>query len=263
MNGENPVRDVSHPGYYAIIPADVRYDDRIPANAKLLYGEISALIGTEGFCYASNSYFMKIYGFSDPTITRLITKLESAGYIKRVLEKDQSGQVVRRRIYLSVSMPEIQPPINFDSTSHQGCGEGGIKNDGDTNLSNTVYKKENKKEKATPLSGDELGAVFVKWINTVALESWESEDKNLLYRCLAAFYKPRENKKQQPARSETAVNTLLNRLARLSGGDLFAMCEMLEQSTIAGWKSVFPLSGAAAARAQNKSSAKRRDEEWL
>lgn len=128
---------VERPGYYAIIPADVRYDDRLPANAKLLYGEISALIGSEGFCYATNSYFMKIYGFSDPTISRLISALEKNGYIKRELERDTSGQVVRRKLYLSVSAPQIQPPINFDTTSPQNCGEGGIKNDGYTNLSIT------------------------------------------------------------------------------------------------------------------------------
>ena len=109
----------SRPGYYAVIPADVRYDDQIPANAKLLYGEISALIGAEGFCYASNSYFSKIYGFSDPTISRLISQLEKAGYIKRDLERDSSGQVTRRKIYLSVSVPEIHPPIIFDTTSPQ------------------------------------------------------------------------------------------------------------------------------------------------
>lgn len=129
--------DVERPGYYAIIPADVRYDDRLPANAKLLYGEISALIGAEGFCYATNSYFMKIYGFSDPTISRLISALEKHGYIKRELDRDKSGQVVRRKLYLRVSAPEIHPPINFDTTSPQNCGEGGIKNDGYTNLSNT------------------------------------------------------------------------------------------------------------------------------
>lgn len=125
------------PNYYAIIPADVRYDDKIPPNAKLLYGEISALIGAEGFCYASNSYFMRIYGFSDPTITRLLKSLEDAGYIKRVIERDNSGQVSRRRIYLSASMPCIHPPINFDTTSHQNQGDPPLKIDGYTNTSNT------------------------------------------------------------------------------------------------------------------------------
>lgn len=129
--------EVCRPSYYAVIPADVRYDDRIPANAKLLYGEISALIGAEGFCYASNSYFMQIYGFSDPTISRLIAKLVEVGYIKRELERDKTGQVVRRKLYLSVSVPEIHPPIIFDTTSPQKKGEGPLKNDGYTNLSNT------------------------------------------------------------------------------------------------------------------------------
>lgn len=129
--------DVERPGYYAIIPADVRYDDRIPANAKLLYGEISALIGASGFCYASNQYFAWIYGMSADSITRLFKKLEDHGYIKRELEKDHTGQVVRRRIYLSASVPQIQPPDFFTNTPLQKNREGTCKKDGETNTSNT------------------------------------------------------------------------------------------------------------------------------
>lgn len=134
---EVSVMEDSRPGYYAIIPADVRYDDRIPANAKLLYGEVSALIGADGFCFASNQYFAQIYGMSVDSISRLFKKLEEHGYIKRELEKDKSGQVVRRKIFLSVSIPRIQPPDNFADTPRQNCGEGTCKKVGDTNLSNT------------------------------------------------------------------------------------------------------------------------------
>ena len=67
--------------YYAIIPANVRYDRRIPANAKLLYGEITALCGVEGFCWARNSYFEALYDVSDKTVRRWINALEEAGYI--------------------------------------------------------------------------------------------------------------------------------------------------------------------------------------
>lgn len=249
----------SRPGYYAVIPADVRYDDRIPANAKLLYGEISALIGASGFCYASNSYFMRIYGFSDPTITRLITKLEDAGYIKRVLEKDKSGQVVRRKLYLNVSIPDIQPPINFDTTPHQNCGDGTIKNDGENNLSNTVYVKENKKEKAKsakamPLTDEQLHELFKSWITGIAEADWTRQAKNELYFALDGFYAPREKKKQEPARSAAAFTALSNRLARYSLDDgrrsPTLMIDMLERATTAGWKSVFPLNSAAAPQAE-------------
>lgn len=260
----------SRPGYYAVIPADVRYDDRIPANAKLLYGEISALIGASGFCYASNSYFMRVYGFSDPTITRLITKLEEVGYIKRVLEKDGSGKVVRRKIYLSVSIPEIQPPINFDTTSHQNCGEGGIKNDGENNLSNTVYVKESKKEKqkgarAEPLTDEQLHELFKNWITGIADADWTRQAKNELYFALDGFYAPRPKKKQEPARSAAGFTALSNRLLRYGSADgrksPTLMIDMLERATTAGWKSVFPLNGQSTT--EQDSSEGKEEEVWL
>ena len=48
------------PNYYAIIPSNVRYSDLKP-NAKLLYGEITALSNKHGFCFASNKYFANLY----------------------------------------------------------------------------------------------------------------------------------------------------------------------------------------------------------
>ena len=96
----------NRPSYYAIIPSDVRYDDSIPANAKLLYGEISALIGAEGYCFASNDYFAALYKTTRETIARQLTKLEQAGHIRRVIERDKSGQIVARKLYLKVSMPD-------------------------------------------------------------------------------------------------------------------------------------------------------------
>lgn len=70
------------PNYYAIIPADVRYSSELSANEKLLYGEITALCGKTGECWASNGYFAKLYGVDARTIRRWVSKLVSLGFVE-------------------------------------------------------------------------------------------------------------------------------------------------------------------------------------
>ena len=69
------------PNYYAIIPAEVRYDDDLKDKAKLLYGEIAALSDTYGKCFASNKYFANLYKVDISTISRLIKNLSNKGYL--------------------------------------------------------------------------------------------------------------------------------------------------------------------------------------
>lgn len=67
--------------YYAVIPAEVRYDKSLMANAKLLYGEITALCNQKGFCWASNKYFSELYGVSERSIIEWLNSLKNNGYI--------------------------------------------------------------------------------------------------------------------------------------------------------------------------------------
>lgn len=71
----------AHPSYYCVIPAHVRYNANLTNLAKLLYGEISALSNALGYCYATNSYFARLYGVSTRTITSAIAQLEQVGAI--------------------------------------------------------------------------------------------------------------------------------------------------------------------------------------
>lgn len=87
--------------YYAIIPANVRYDNELTPNAKLLYGEITALCNEKGYCWASNSYFAGLYKVSKETVSRWISKLEKLGYIRTELIYEQGTKSVKeRRIYI-------------------------------------------------------------------------------------------------------------------------------------------------------------------
>jgi len=87
------------PGYYAIIPAKVRYCAELSANAKLLYGEITALSGKEGYCWASNAYFAKLYEVSENAVSGWIGSLAKVGFVKIAYKKTSEGTT--RRISLS------------------------------------------------------------------------------------------------------------------------------------------------------------------
>ena len=88
-------------GYYAIIPANVRYDESLTPNAKLLYGEITALCNEKGYCWATNSYFAGLYNVSKVSISKWIGSLKDAGYISIEMEQDRgTKQILNRYIRL-------------------------------------------------------------------------------------------------------------------------------------------------------------------
>jgi len=83
---------MNNPNYYAIIPANVRYDNKLKDKAKLLYGEISALSNQTGYCWATNSYFAKLYGIAPESVSRLISNLAESGYISVYVDKDNNNK---------------------------------------------------------------------------------------------------------------------------------------------------------------------------
>lgn len=88
-------------GYYAIIPANVRYDESLTPNAKLLYGEITALCNEKGYCWATNRYFAELYNVSKVSISKWIGSLKDAGYVSIEMEQDGgTKQILNRYIRL-------------------------------------------------------------------------------------------------------------------------------------------------------------------
>ena len=69
-------------GLWAVIPAPVRRDDHLSPNAKLLYGDLSALTYETGYCYASNEYLSGLYGWTERTVQRLLSALEEREFIR-------------------------------------------------------------------------------------------------------------------------------------------------------------------------------------
>jgi len=86
------------PNFYAIIPAHVRYCKELEPNAKLLYGEITALCSKEGYCWATNKYFADIYDQDIRTVGRWLKSLKDSGFIE--IEIKTGGFQTERKIWI-------------------------------------------------------------------------------------------------------------------------------------------------------------------
>lgn len=141
---------MDHRSYYAIIPANVRYDDSLIPSAKLLYGEITALCNEKDYCWASNEYFANQYKVSKPTIQNWLKSLEEKGYIYREVKYKVGSKEIEARY------------IRILGGGHQENLVGGhqeIYQDNNTSINNTFnntkeYIRElppSKKSKAKPI----------------------------------------------------------------------------------------------------------------
>lgn len=130
MNDKN----TENPNYFAIIPADVRYDKRLSPNTKLLYAEITALSSKDKRCFASNSYFAKLFDVSTRSISNWIAQLNELGYIKSEIRYKPKSKNIEVR-YLTITGGGIEK--NF----HRGIEknfQGGIEKNFQEN--NTSYE---------------------------------------------------------------------------------------------------------------------------
>lgn len=99
--------------YYAIIPANVRYDETIPDGAKLLYGEITALSNEKGFCWATNDYFSRLYKVAPRTISRWVKALINASHVTAKTDENTGLRCLYLTTNLSVPIDKnVHPPLD-------------------------------------------------------------------------------------------------------------------------------------------------------
>lgn len=138
MYEENSTKE--KPNYYAIIPADVRYDNNIPPNAKILYAEITALCNEKGYCWSSNDYFAKLYNVSKISISNWISKLEQNGYIEtEIIYKEGTKQILNR--YIKILKYPIKEIFNTPIKENFKDNNTSINNTS-INKKEKIYKKE-------------------------------------------------------------------------------------------------------------------------
>jgi hypothetical protein len=124
------------PGYWAVLPSDVRYDPDLNPNAKLLYAEISALTNATGYCWATNEWFAELFHLSARTITRLVAQLEEKGYIRSEMASTEKG--TERRIYAGIFSVQAQRGGLDENGNTPLPDQGGIDKNVDGGVDNFV-----------------------------------------------------------------------------------------------------------------------------
>lgn len=215
--------------YYAIIPANVRYDKDLVPNAKLLYGEITALCNEKGYCWATNQYFAELYNVSDRTIKNWISQLTDKGYIQRSVKyREGTKEIEQRKLFIgrennfTTSGNYVPDPrennLTIPSENNFPVNNTSINN----TFNNTNIYKGKKKQKS-------------ETVNSVIAEYTENKD---LQDALHDFVDMR-TKARKPL-TVRAIKLSLNELDKLAVDDVTKIA-IVNQSIVHSWLTFYKL----------------------
>lgn len=224
--------------YYAVIPATVRYCADLTANAKLLYGEITALCSDKGYCWASNDYFAELYGVSGRTIQRWIESLEEHGFIARSESVDGNRRISIKDPFVSPKKGDDKNVAGGDKNvvgGRQKCHGGVTKMSGghDKNVThnNTYNTTLNNTKNKKKVSKKESGESFDTILSGVADDG--------LRELYVEYIKMR--KLIKAPMTNRALEMLISKVDKLEPSSVENKKKLLENAILNNWKSVYAL----------------------
>ena len=179
-------------GYYGILPAEVRYDKELPANAKLLFVEITSLCRLQGYCWATNAYFAELLGATERTVTRWVKILCNKGYCFTTTKtfRWQDGTVKKvRYICLSKKAADDLKALSQEDILSRHHIDISVQNHIDTNV---LYNKNNNELNKSLMDTNvsigevspetygkaEINQLFETWEQTTGLPITSNRAKN-------------------------------------------------------------------------------------
>lgn len=165
-----------YPGYTALLPPRVRYDQELPPAAKLIYAEITAMTDVTGFCWATNGYLGRLIGVSNDRAARLVAQLKERGYVEVEVLRDDKNVVTERRIFVTdLGLMRLPPPVKYTG---KGPGENTGRGPG-KNTGRPQYKNDNNLD-IPPYSPPKGGRVQKREHKDTA--DWRPEDFERLWK---------------------------------------------------------------------------------
>lgn len=90
---------MENPSYWSITPAFVRYSEDLTLLQRYLYSEITSLTNKEGYCWASNAYFARLYKKNPNYISNCLNDMAKKGYIRIEITQDKGNY---RKIWIAI-----------------------------------------------------------------------------------------------------------------------------------------------------------------
>lgn len=162
------------PSYYSILTAEVRYDNDLKPNEKLIYSELTALAQKEGYAFPSNEHLAKLYGVEIATVSRWLSHLQSKGYIKICI--DQRVNPPRRIIINPPSDRLTKKSIAVDKKIKTSCQKSQEAIDKKVKHNNTSINTKNKHSNVREMFGL-FWSAYPKKIGKGNCEKWFATHK--------------------------------------------------------------------------------------
>lgn len=102
------------PNYWTTIPTHVLDDPRIDDSTAILFGRISSLTKSKGYCYASDKYLAELTRVSPREVRSRLLVLEKCGYIIRDTKKN--GVLWDRKIFSNYNYERNECSVREEHT---------------------------------------------------------------------------------------------------------------------------------------------------
>ncbi len=199
--------------FYNVVTSDVLDDKRLELGEIVLFVRISGLTVKNGFCYASDEFFAKKLQKSIRTVQRWLARLEDFGYIQRVPQYYPNSKKIKCR-YINISRPLFSGDTH-DTTN----GDTGGDTSGDT------HGVENNKRMSSVFITEVINRDFEKYKDFLSL--------------ILDWVEYKKTEKKQSYKTEKGLKAFVNRLIKISSGNLEKAKEIVETSMANNWSGIF------------------------
>lgn len=234
-NNQQPIR-----GFYAIIPADVRYNETLTPNAKLLYGEITALCNEYGECQVSNGYFADLYGVTTTSISTWISSLQKCGYLITFIDYKTNIRTIR------LGTDPTHENVLSDPVKKSFRGVKEIFHTPERNL-NSNNNKTNNKENNKPNTKDEAKSTPLIDVRAKGGAKTKADDYATMNSMIAAFSQDPDirealthyfNQRRKKGLTPPQWKIILDDLRKFAGDDLFLTLEKIHGAFAGGYMQI-------------------------